>query len=481
MLCFILALIAGLEASARTLPLNSRKRYLTVQELESKVVSLVLATETSSLEKRSPQTGNQPAGAQKSAFLGLTETRLLAGIPTDSATNTAAFVAVLRTSSSSSTTFETPTPSATMNPGAYVDGTRTTSAQPSGTNPYAYVDVAKTNKHPVILSWPTWKIFVGNYLPVLLAVLLRMFWTPIMANARLMQPFLAMARPEGAPARSVLFMGYLSRNINPISMMVEGSWLTLGTMINLAVITLMAPISSEAIFLDTRYDCENPDLTSNNPCWPPRISMDRYIIRILQGLLAVAALISICIIFGVARSLSPTVQTDPSSIAGVAVLAHHPVLLQDLKAECPNASMRELRESLPNRHYSLQQYLASDGRWKYGIAPVIGADYGPISETTGYNHGPRPSHLNSPRALSRDRSKIWDTVVHGTSAALTLGLLGLIVAYYFDSSDDPFNRFFNSDTFGPRFIMTGLATIASSGFGSLQQGIYPYTTNFGFL
>jgi hypothetical protein len=287
-----------------------------------------------------------------------------------------------------------------------------------------------------------------------------------------MQPFLAMLRPDGATMRDVLFSGYYSRDSNPIRLIMQGSWLTLGTLINMAMILLIAPLSSEAIFLDTRYDCPDPDPDSENPCWPPRISADRYILRVLEGFLGLIALVILGVIVGVVFSERPPLRMDPSTIAGAATLTHHPVLLQDFRAEHPDMSNRDLARSLPNRKYALQTYFASNGHWKYGIAPVAGADYGPVTEASAYGHHHRMRDTHAQHQRVRGIAGDKDLAVLLATIILAVGLLGVITAYYLDGSNSGFNRFFNSDSFGPRFVMTSVATLASVGFGSLQQGTF---------
>jgi hypothetical protein len=51
-----------------------------------------------------------------------------------------------------------------------------------------------------------------------------------------------------------------------------------------------------------------------------------------------------------------------------------------------------------------------------------------------------------------------------------LGLLGLVVAYYKDGSNSNFNRYMGSNSFGPSFILTALATVVSLGFNTIQEG-----------
>jgi hypothetical protein len=375
-------------------------------------------------------------------------------------TFTSAFVHVV--SSTSSAQFSTVITGATS-PSAYVHPSGTISA--SGTAfSQGTGDLQSQQATTIVLTWPVWKIFVGNYLPVLVAVILKLVWTPIDANARLMQPFINLARPTGASSQSTFFSGYLSQSRNPVRLLLENSWLSLSTAANVLLVMVIAPLSSEAIFLDTNYGCKNPDLTSDNPCWPPRISADTYIIRVLQGLLALISVVCICVIFFAVGAPQP-LSMDPSSLAGVATLLHHPILLQDLRNEDPDAATDELRRSLPNRKYALQHYQQPDRQWRSGIAPVNATDYA-VVDGSGY----KPKWARSGWLKGKRSRSFRDVAVRVISTLLSVVMLGLILGYYKDHEDDGFNRFFNSNSFGPRFVLTALATIASATFAAMQHG-----------
>jgi hypothetical protein len=313
----------------------------------------------------------------------------------------------------------------------------------------------------VVLTWPIWKIFIGSYLPVLLAAILKMFWTPIHANAKIMQPFISMAWPEGAPAQKVFFSDYLSSSLNPIQTIMEASWLTFSTTMNIGLIALLALLSSEAIYLDTNYDCPNKDPTKENPCWPPRLSADPYVIRVLQALLSIVAAITFLAMWAAVRSPRP-LYMDPSCFAGVASLMHHPAILHDLQSTEPDASLAEVKQEYPDRHYSLQHHNDADGQWRYSIVPIIAGDDCVQPTAAG--------SLSDQSCFQHNISDHADMLLRISTIILLLGLMGLTVAYFRDHSNSVFNNFFNSNAFGPRFILTTVATLASSAFMTMYQG-----------
>lgn len=55
--------------------------------------------------------------------------------------------------------------------------------------------------------------------------------------------------------------------------------------------------------------------------------------------------------------------------------------------------------------------------------------------------------------------------------AALVALLGVIVAYYLDGSNSGFNRFFNSHTFGPGFILTSAAVVIDFHWKTLEREV----------
>lgn len=69
-------------------------------------------------------------------------------------------------------------------------------------------------------------------------------------------------------------------------------------------------------------------------------------------------------------------------------------------------------------------------------------------------------------------SRFWKKGLRDTLFLLCiLGLFGVVLAYYLDSANDAFNRFFNSDTFAPRFILTLSATVIDNHWKRIEREV----------
>lgn len=299
-------------------------------------------------------------------------------------------------------------------------------------------------------TWPLWWVFVAGYLPLLLAILLKLIWISIEFNIKLVAPFIQLSHSDGALASDALFTHYLSSNMTPafISALVNKQYLMFWTSITSLIVGFLAPLASEVLFLDTHYDCG----TEN--CWPPKLSANGIILRLLQGLLSFVAIMTIVITVMFFRS-STGIYSNPSSIASVASLIHHPDVLDDFRNMDPDLSLLDMAKQIGDKRYYLGTYKAQNEIWRYGLAPAsqqyaIGWTKVPLGPTAS-SPTPHPERPESTKAKknSHQVSTALDLVV----GLFTLGVLGVVVAYYIDGSNSGFNRFFNSNSFGPRFLM----------------------------
>lgn len=262
---------------------------------------------------------------------------------------------------------------------------------------------------------------------------------------KLIEPFIQLSRPTGAQAKDAFWNFYLSSNIipDPIVALVKGRWLMFWTSTVYLVVGILPALASESLSRDTNYNCSNPDPTQpNNPCFP-RLSVDIAIVHLLQGLISFVAVMTLTIMYMALRSRTG-IAADPSSIAFVATLVHHPDVLYDFRRISGQGRNKEITNMIGKKNYRLANYLASDGVARYGIIPGDANSYSLV------DHDIETTHTQGRKNGSTRQFKHFLDVVF---VLFILGLLGVVVAYYKDGANDGFNRFFNSNSFGPRFFM----------------------------
>lgn len=217
----------------------------------------------------------------------------------------------------------------------------------------------------------------------------------------------------------------------------------LWTTVGFSVVNILESLSAEIFYMDSKYTCDNPDFRRpEHPCFPPRITADPRMARIVQAVLTFVAIMTLNLLVLLWRS-SSGVYSDPSSIASIASLLHHPEVLDDFRSLDPEASEKQMKDHIGYKQYKLQDYQSYDGTWRYGITPVEPAVPGMVQ-----HHSPPNFGLPSKKKLP-----ILETCIDVFIGLAMTAILGVIVAYMMDSSKSSFNNFLNSNTFGPRFIM----------------------------
>ena len=112
---------------------------------------------------------------------------------------------------------------------------------------------------------------------------------------------------------------------------------------------------------------------------------------------------------------------------------------------------KQVAASLAGSRYRITSY-HSQGQERYGLVKVSSLQGDQNKDTitpSGY------SAVYNPITSSTNLGKVsgWRNWLESILFSLLIStLLALIVAYYQDGADDSLNRFFNSNSFGPRFV-----------------------------
>ncbi|KAF2842436.1 hypothetical protein M501DRAFT_417906 [Patellaria atrata CBS 101060] len=317
-----------------------------------------------------------------------------------------------------------------------------------------------------VLVWNFKTTFLGAYLPVLVAIFYRDIWNAVFATTKLIEPFSQLARPGGATAKDTLCAYYLSTNLawEPVQGFWKGHWVILMSSFTFFLVSFIPSIASETFYFDTDYEnCPIRKPGSKNPCWPPRLTVDPIVARILEAFLIFTAIMTIGVMVLLCRR-NTGVYSDPSSIASVATLFHHPEVMDDFCSMDPYSPSSKMREHLRNKNYRLGEYQAADGVIRYGIIPAEphDASYRGVPEFDNNPH----NFEDSQKWDHTKRASIIEDVLFGF---LLIGVLALLIAYFKDGSKSSFNNFFNSNGFGPKFIMTTLGSIIAGQWKRLER------------
>lgn len=222
------------------------------------------------------------------------------------------------------------------------------------------------------------------------------------------------------------------------------------------------PFASDAIFFDTNYGCANPNpATPANPCWPPKMTANTWVIRLLQGFLSVTAAVALALV-ALWFKKPHGASNDPTSIAAVAAVASHPDVVRDFS--CPaETTSDELRALLKGKKYHLDEYQTTNGTVRYGMAPA------PTSSSDTQTIAAK-----APSKFKYILNAGWKTMALTRDVVYLLYLftiLGITAAYLRDIDQSPIAKMFENSSVGRRIVFATLAAIASVYFSTMERGI----------
>jgi hypothetical protein len=327
------------------------------------------------------------------------------------------------------------------------------------------------DENGTVYKWTAWQVFESAYLPVLLAVLYRVLWAVVYSNASLIEPFQQLAKAEGAPAEYVFFSFYQAQSNfkGPFVALINRSW-NLAFIASAYVLASILPaLMSEAFVVNTNWQCSESERTKSNlnPC-PPYVEVSLPILRAVQAVLMIEA---IALIFAIGHSLlrRTGLPANPSSIAAISSLVRSTTLHHVMDEISAAATTRVAKTKLRGKRFRLAYYQGEHGNTEYGIMPsanYLGCPVPPCSNSAQAHSIEDNSLLSGKKEAAASRLHVLDFVL----LIVVSSTFAIVLAYYLDGGDNGFNRFFSSDTFGPRFILTGACTAIASIWKSVEQG-----------
>ena len=295
-------------------------------------------------------------------------------------------------------------------------------------------------------------------MPIVVARVAYMGFASIHSSIKTYTPFMQLSDPAGAPA-SVLFGASFASTWD--------SWVGYGA------VTLLTPFAAESIFFDSNYDCPKPDYSNPvNPCWPPRMSINPAMVRLLQGLMGIVGVTSLISAYKSMKKPSG-VTADPTTIASVAALMGHPDIARDFQHLDSEATTKEAIAWLKKKRYRLDNYYDINGAQRYGLVPVKKegeADEEPPAEEPGSERDLASRSSNNSKFLPYMVWKAVASYIDGIFLLFVVAVLGICASYVKDVNNSPLAKLFEYSSIGRRLVFTAIGMIASSQWGRLLEG-----------
>jgi hypothetical protein len=229
------------------------------------------------------------------------------------------------------------------------------------------------------------------------------------------------------------------------------------------------PFASDSIFFDTDYGCPNPNpATPANPCWPPKMTANTWVIRVLQGFLSVTAAVALGLI-AIWFKKPHGATNDPTSIAAVAAIASHPDVVRDFSCSA-EATGDELKASVKGKKYHLDEYQTVEGTLRYGMVPAS------VASSASQAIATKP-----PSKFGAIFKAGWKTMAFTKDVVYLFylfAILGITAAYLRDIDKSPIAKLFEGSTVGRRIVFALLAAIASTYFSGMERGMISVSLTF---
>ncbi|KAK0654754.1 hypothetical protein B0T16DRAFT_383791 [Cercophora newfieldiana] len=330
--------------------------------------------------------------------------------------------------------------------------------------------------------------FIGLFLPTLIATLLAIPVQIFDTNLKLMLPFFALTRQKGSSAKDSLCLDPCKPTAPLHSLrllFLFGDVFPVLSDLLVLTSTLLTSIASEAIGFKLLGQCSKSRLRG---CVMTLWIFDAPF-RVAETLLILMAMLIIAIWVLLRRKRSG-VAVDPWNVAVVASLLSSPEMRSLLHEIRPQQEMGDIRDSRV-RHalrkstsFSLGWHHSKCGDLQYGIIP---------KQTNDIDKGKTHSRLQKlddrlqplkdkkteatekyQRLFSR---RLWNHIAHIGFFLLVCGFFIVILYYETTTLDTAFERFFDNEGFGIRFIFAGLGAVISlfwEGHFSRTTRIDPY-------
>jgi hypothetical protein len=313
---------------------------------------------------------------------------------------------------------------------------------------------------------------IGGIVPTIVGVLFNIPWLILDAAIKEMEPYYQLKQINGASAVNSLCMNYSSSitAVAAFKSLFNGHYTVFWSSLISMIVLLLAPLSSEAIYIGFIGHCT---ATSGRQACIPRVSVYPLAARLVQGILSFVAVLTLLLAISIARRKSG-VYASPLCIAGTASLMQHPNLLRLLHSLDPDTTdSKKMANQLLGTRFRLGPYVDENGRRGYGIKPskaydepsrtFLGEKYASV-HVTSVNEGVHPKY----------KRPAWKSyfgrIPLSLLAFVAAGMLALIVYYNRTGGDTAFERFMDSQSFGSRFLFTGIGVGIKLYWSSLDNG-----------
>ena len=348
-------------------------------------------------------------------------------------------------------------------------------------------DFTPTDIWPVQVT--TTDVFVGSFLPVFAAAVISLVLRIIDMNAKMFQPFCALAKRQGAASAETVTLNFWEARKSwtmPLRMALRGHVVPVLTTGLVAGSWLLVPLAAEAINVKVYGSCQHGD---EEGCgWGLGVARP-FTYAMMAVIIVMAAVVAL--LARIIGRWKTGLSWNPWSIAGITLLAMNPQFRAPLVVLPKGAAHGAIKQAtLENvyggRRYKFGTYKNTDGDEHYGIVPANECATG-LMEKMASAQAER-NHRAQPTGKTTTRMHVpfvplkfwWRAAVLLVHAAL----LALIVYYEIGSLpySNLFERFMDRPDTKQRLVWSAVGVslafwwfyFCSSKFPTYIHGASPY-------
>lgn len=302
--------------------------------------------------------------------------------------------------------------------------------------------------------------FVGAYLPTLLAVIYGICWNIIFAGIAEIMPFFQLTREGGATAKESVCLEYQNAGLWHLlstSISHKNGLVFAGTFITL-IITATIAFAAQVFYIGISGTCRE---TGKGKDCIRYLGINRRLAWAECGMLAVILVIVLAIAF-VRRRKSTGVYAEVTSIAGIAVLMQNPTVVARMRESVHN-HRNKLNDTVTTKFGIGQSYHEGTG-WTYGFTIVAESQYAEAKDEKVHLFNEDLGKTSSVLPLLLRPFAIVAFQI------ILLGLLTIILYYWFNGSPSALEDFMNSQTFGPKLMMSCFGIIIRFWWAEISNG-----------
>ncbi|TDZ49757.1 hypothetical protein CTRI78_v007884 [Colletotrichum trifolii] len=300
--------------------------------------------------------------------------------------------------------------------------------------------------------------FLGKFLPVILAVMIAVPLRIIDLNAKLYQPFHALAREGGSPGRNSMTLqfdgpkGFLA----PFEVLMQGHPVPFITTLIIWCSCFLAPLATEAIGMKLHGTCK---ITAIQGCGI-QLGVSPTSAHALIALLALIIVLLLVLLL-LLRNFDTGLHANPWSIAGISSLARN----QDIRSQL--FDFKHGKDAMKDKRYGFGYFQNTFGRDEYGVVSYDETDEEPHGSAVASGALPADDEFTGEhqRQMDGHRHKkvpfIALTIWWRLTFSFFLACLFVIILYYHVSLGvrTSFKDFMDSQSFGVRFFFAALGVI----------------------